>query len=127
MVLDQHYSFNNDNLQAIIELLYIRVVGNMTKKFQRKIENFTCEHCGAEVVGNGYTDHCPVCLWGKHVDINPGDRAAECGGAMEPIGMESKNNVLRIKYRCRECGHEFTVKAAIDDNMDAMIKISNSY
>ena len=26
--------------------------------------------------GNGYTNHCPKCLWSKHVDINPGDRGA---------------------------------------------------
>lgn len=99
----------------------------MSKKFQRKIENFVCEHCGAEVVGNGYTDHCPVCLWGKHVDVNPGDRAADCGGAMELVGVEEVGGIYRISYRCQKCSHEFTVKAAADDNVDAMIKISNSY
>ncbi|MFN2146641.1 MAG: RNHCP domain-containing protein, partial [Anaerolineales bacterium] len=36
-------------------------------KFQRRIEYFICEHCGAEVSGVGFTNHCPVCLWSKHV------------------------------------------------------------
>jgi len=44
------------------------------KKFQKRIENFTCEKCGLFVKGTGYTDHCPNCLWSKHMDINPGDR-----------------------------------------------------
>lgn len=22
-----------------------------------------CEHCSAEVLGTGYTNHCPKCLW----------------------------------------------------------------
>src|SRR3990167_4839651 len=55
------------------------------KKFQRKIEDFVCENCGCGVKGDGYTNHCPKCLWGKHVDVNPGDREEECGGMMKPI------------------------------------------
>ena len=52
------------------------------KKFIKVKEDFVCEHCGAEVKGDGYTNHCPKCLWSKHVDVHPGDRAAECGGMM---------------------------------------------
>jgi Zn finger protein HypA/HybF involved in hydrogenase expression len=48
--------------------------------FKRTIEDFTCEHCGEQVTGNGFTNHCPQCLWSKHVDIDPGDRLALCGG-----------------------------------------------
>jgi len=96
----------------------------MTKKFQRTIENFICENCGAEVIGNGYTDHCPKCLWGKHVDVNPGDRAADCGGSMEPVGVSYKKKEIRIEYQCQECGHQFTVKMAKNDNMDATVELS---
>ena len=56
--------------------------------FQKKIENFTCGDCGAKVKGNGYTNHCPVCLWSKHVDVNPGDRQNICGGMMRPVAVE---------------------------------------
>ena len=51
-------------------------------RFTRVVEDFTCGQCGAAVTGDGYTNHCPLCLWSRHVDINPGDRAAECGGLM---------------------------------------------
>ena len=40
-------------------------------KFKRKKENFVCENCGAEVKGDGFTNHCPKCLYSKHVDIFP--------------------------------------------------------
>ena len=93
----------------------------MAKRFQRKKENFVCENCGAKVIGNGYTDHCPVCLYSKHVDINPGDRAATCNGLMEPIGIEIKSGQTRIIYQCLNCGYNHTVKVASDDNQDKVI------
>jgi len=94
------------------------------KKFQRRKENFICEECGTFVKGNGYTDHCPVCLWSKHVDINPGDRKNKCGGLMEPIGLEIKNGEYIICYRCIKCGYEHRVKASSNDNFEMLIKLS---
>ena len=64
----------------------------MSKKFQRNIENFRCEHCEAFVIGDGYTNHCPQCLWSKHVDINPGDREELCNGMMKPVGVIKKSD-----------------------------------
>lgn len=71
--------------------------------FKRTIEDFTCEHCKAKVKGNGYTNHCPKCLWSKHADINPGDRAAVCGGAMEPIAVSIRRGEQVIVHRCVLC------------------------
>ncbi len=93
------------------------------KRFQKKIEDFTCEHCGAIVKGKGYTDHCPKCLWSKHVDINPGDRKSECKGLMEPIGVEIKNKKYIINYRCIKCGYEHRVKSTPDDNFDEILSL----
>ncbi len=95
----------------------------MTKKFQRKIEEFTCNVCNRRVKGNGYTDHCPECLWGKHVDINPGDRKAKCHGAMKPIDFEEKSGQIRLKYQCQKCSHIFWVKTGSGDNYEKIINI----
>lgn len=92
--------------------------------FTRKIEDFTCEYCGAQVTGDGYTDHCPQCLWGKHVDVLPGDRAADCGGAMEPMAIEGTTPKYRIRYRCQKCGYSFTVKVDDHDDPAAIIAIA---
>lgn len=98
----------------------------MPKKcFQRTIENFTCERCGRRVAGNGYTNHCPQCLWSKHVDENPGDRAETCGGMMEPVGIEVKEEKYVIAHKCIRCGLEKKNKASEDDNMNEIIKLSS--
>lgn len=95
-----------------------------SKKFQRKIEDFACENCGSKTKGSGYTDHCFNCLWSKHVDINPGDRAAKCGGLMEPIGVEVKGGESIIYYKCQQCGFEHRVKAVSGDNFEAILKLT---
>eukprot|EP00930_Biecheleria_cincta_P008824 TRINITY_DN110405_c0_g1_i1.p1 TRINITY_DN110405_c0_g1~~TRINITY_DN110405_c0_g1_i1.p1 ORF type:complete len:249 (+),score=31.77 TRINITY_DN110405_c0_g1_i1:47-748(+) len=95
-----------------------------TKTFQRRQEDFTCEHCGFLEHGNGYTNHCSQCLWSKHVDINPGDRAADCGGLMAPIGIDTKSGDYRILQRCGSCGHERWNKRQDQDNFDTLLEIS---
>lgn len=95
-----------------------------TKKFQRKKEDFICERCGQKVEGSGYTNHCPKCLWSKHVDINPGDRQLSCRGMMEPMGVELKKGEYVIVHKCVRCGFEKKNKAAKDDDFDVLIKLS---
>ena len=95
------------------------------KRFQKRIEDFVCEHCGAKTKGGGYTDHCPKCLWSMHVDLNPGDRQSDCGGLMEPVSAETKDGGYIIYYRCLKCGLKHRVKAAPSDNLDEILKIIN--
>ena len=95
----------------------------MAKKFTRKIEDFKCENCGETVKGSGYTNHCPACLWSKHVDINPGDRKCECKGLMEPINILQKDGEYVILHKCKVCGFERKNKFQEGDNFDTIIKI----
>jgi hypothetical protein len=95
----------------------------MTKKFQRKIENFTCAHCGAAVVGDGYTNHCPHCLFSRHVDINPGDRAAPCGGLMRPVGFEQVKGEWRILHECQICGFARPNRLHRDDDQAKVLSL----
>jgi|TARA_Y100000031_G_C8252241_1_gene401098 hypothetical protein len=97
------------------------------KKFQRRIEDFDCEKCGRKVKGKGYADHCPECLWSKHVDVNPGDRKSECGGSMEPIGLEIKSDKYIIHYHCAKCGLKHRVRSAPDDNFDTLTKVMSGH
>ena len=95
------------------------------KNFIRKKEDFVCGNCGQTVVGNGYTDHCPKCLWGKHVDEEiPGDRASDCGGLMEPIGVEYKAGEFRLHHKCTKCRHDFWVKTVETDDRELLIKLA---
>lgn len=97
------------------------------KKFNMIDNEFICEVCGKKVNKLNYTarDHCPYCLHSKHVDINPGDRAEKCHGILEPIGVEiSSKKGYVIVFKCKKCGAIRKNKAAKDDNMDLIIKLS---
>ncbi len=96
----------------------------MTKKFTRRKEDFVCEHCNSKVSGNGYTNHCPHCLYSKHVDINPGDRAETCCGLMKPTDVNQKAGEYIITHKCIKCGHTRPNKTAPNDNFDEIVKLS---
>jgi hypothetical protein len=96
----------------------------MGRKFTKCRENFVCEHCGMDVVGNGYTNHCPFCLYSKHVDINPGDRSNKCEGLMKPVLIESKGgNSVIVVQKCLKCGVVKRIRAADNDSFDVVVAI----
>ncbi len=99
----------------------------MTTKFQRTVEDFTCEHCGTKVIGTGYTNHCPKCLWSKHVDVNPGDRGEACNGMMEPLRIEHEKKRQVVVHRCQRCGVERknTIDAA--DDRETVLAVAKSW
>ena len=94
------------------------------KNFIKVKEDFTCEHCGYHVIGTGYTDHCPQCLFGKHVDlVIPGDRLAICRGLLEPIGLQTVNGKQQIIFRCQTCKQIKYCKVAPNDNQDILVSL----
>ncbi|HEV3245314.1 MAG TPA: RNHCP domain-containing protein [Candidatus Paceibacterota bacterium] len=93
--------------------------------FTRTREDFVCAHCGAQVEGTGYTNHCPKCLWSRHVDVDPGDRAAECGGMMEPVALEGSTPNYRIVHRCLSCAIIRRVDASSSDDGEVLLALSS--
>ncbi len=96
------------------------------KRFTKKVENFICENCGFEVIGNGYTNHCPKCLYSKHVDINPGDRLCGCNGIMKPVDILQKNGEFVILHKCQKCGFERKNKVNENDDYKKIIEIASN-
>lgn len=96
------------------------------KKFTKLDENFICENCNKLVSKLQYSsrDHCPFCLYSKHVDINPGDRDNPCHGLLEPIGIEKFKNSFKILYKCKKCNEYHKNIMAIDDNYNEIINLS---
>lgn len=92
--------------------------------FRRNVEDFVCEHCGAFVKGDGYTNHCPKCLWSKHVDVDPGDRSAACAGMMEPVSVEGASPDYVIVHACERCGFKRRNKVQAHDEPAAIIALA---
>lgn len=90
---------------------------------------FTCGHCGGPVPyaadGTRQRNHCPQCLWSVHLDVRPGDRAAGCGGAMEPIAVWARpGGEWALVHRCEQCGVVRTNRIAGDDNEAALMRLA---
>ena len=105
------------------------------RKFTAQGRNtpFTCLNCGFEVppiAGSGCRNHCPRCLHSLHVDVNPGDRASDCGGLLVPIGVtNSGRKGWVVVSRCDSCGMIRRNKAALDDanepdNFELILELS---
>ena len=102
------------------------------KRFAKNDSGFVCENCKREVAPLGYSsrNHCPFCLWSLHLDENPGDRAADCGGDMEPIRVapDARRGYV-IFHKCVKCGAESCCRAAHEakvqpDNLKLLIRLT---
>ena len=98
----------------------------MSQTFQKHAEDFICEHCGQAVKGSGYTNHCPACLWSKHVDKFPGDRAEKCGGMMKPIKIEMEKGEFILSNQCVVCEYIKRNKTAREDDINVILSKSKS-
>ena len=98
------------------------------KKFTMIDEPFICENCQKNVSKLNYTarDHCPFCLYSKHVDILPGDRKNPCQGLLKPINIEKHKNTYKIIYKCLKCNQIHKNIMANDDNFDIIITLSRN-
>ena len=96
------------------------------KKFSKLDEEFVCEKCGKKVEKLNYTarDHCPFCLYSKHVDINPGDRMNKCKGLLKPTGIEKFKDTFKILYECEKCKKLHKNIIASDDDINLIIDLS---
>lgn len=59
------------------------------------------------------------------MDVNPGDRAALCGGMMEPVALEGSTDEYTIVHQCVVCKKMHRNKQAAEDNLEMLIGIAN--
>lgn len=103
-------------------------------------KQFRCCNCGAivstdrELAGVNNRNHCPNCLWSKHVDeFKAGDRRSVCGARMRPIGLMVKKvhkkytvsgqGELMLIHTCSSCGKISINRIASDDSSGALISL----
>lgn len=92
-------------------------------------DSFECKVCGRfmipEGAGTDHRNHCSNCLCSLHVDDEPGDRASDCGGIMDPVAVWTRNNgEWAIIHRCRRCGKLSSNRVAADDNPMKLMSIA---
>ncbi len=92
-------------------------------------EGFVCRVCGEKVLpggaGSAHRNHCPNCLCSLHLDNEPGDRASDCGGVMEPIAVWVRNDgEWAIIHRCKKCGKLSSNRVLADDNPLKLMSIA---
>jgi len=92
--------------------------------FIKNKEDFICEKCGHKVEGTGYTNHCPKCLYSKHVDVHPGDRAHDCCGLMKPSGVDKRGPEHILIHKCLNCGEEKSCKTSDNDDFEKIIEVA---
>ena len=81
--------------------------------------------CTPESAGSDHRNHCPNCLSSLHVDIEPGDRASDCGGIMEPVAVwVRRGGEWAIIHRCKRCGALSSNRVAADDNPMKLMSIA---
>lgn len=75
--------------------------------------------------GTKHRNHCPRCLWSKHLDEEPGDRRCACQGAMAPIAIEVRQDgEWALVHRCSECGVLRTNRIAGDDQERSLLALA---
>jgi RNHCP domain-containing protein len=94
-----------------------------------KQSSFRCRRCGLDVSltapGTAHRNHCPNCLWSRHLDETPGDRQAECGSSMEPIAISVREGgEWVLVHRCTGCGELGLNRTAGDDNPLMLLRLA---
>ncbi len=90
---------------------------------------FTCAHCrrpvAPDTAGSRHRNHCPHCLHSLHLDEKPGDRAACCGGVMDPVTVWVRGRgEWALVHRCRTCGRLSSNRIAGDDNEALLLSLA---
>lgn len=99
------------------------------KRFAGRGEEFRCRHCrqfvGRLPSGGRHRNHCPYCLYSRHVDgARPGDRASDCGASMAPVAAFSRRNGEHVVvHRCLGCGFERHNRIAADDDFAMVMRL----
>ena len=92
--------------------------------------SFRCGYCRLDVsmdaLGTAHRNHCPNCLWSRHLDDDtPGDRDARCGALMEPIAITVRGDgEWVLVHRCRSCDELHLNRSAGDDNPLILLRLA---
>jgi hypothetical protein len=90
--------------------------------------------CAPDAAGVQNRNHCPGCLWSRHLDWrSAGDRLSICRAAMRPIGLTTKrgrnkyarerDGELMLIHQCTACETVVINRIAADDSAVAILAL----
>ncbi len=90
---------------------------------------FSCIQCGFPVptaaAGTRHRNHCPRCLYSRHLDVRPGDRRCPCRGTMRPVALWLRDDgEWALIHRCERCGTLSSNRVAGDDDPVALAALA---
>jgi hypothetical protein len=117
--------------------------GKFTRGGRQQEQGFRCLHChllvSTDSIFSGVRNrnHCPYCLWSRHVDSSQaGDRLATCQAQMKPIGLTFKSTrkkygidrygELMLIHLCAGCGKVSINRIAADDAAEMILGVYQS-
>lgn len=92
-------------------------------------DDFRCRHCrlmvGVLPSGGRHRNHCPYCLYSRHLDERrPGDRASDCGASMPPVAAYTRRNgEWVLVHECGGCGVQRYNRIAADDDFELVLRL----
>jgi len=113
----------------------------MSRLYSQTFGDFKCAYCGHIVSsthwlsGVNNRNHCPYCLWSRHVDLYAaGDRLSACKASMQPIALTTKRSrnkyasgrgELMLVHLCTGCRDVSINRIAADDDADMLLEVFN--
>ncbi|MCA9278656.1 MAG: RNHCP domain-containing protein [Phycisphaeraceae bacterium] len=100
-----------------------------SRKRPNESDGFTCikckNHISGYASGTQHRNHCPLCLWSRHLDEHPGDRRSVCRSSMQPIAIEVRDNgEWAIVHRCTGCNVLRANRIAGDDHILTLLALA---
>lgn len=106
---------------------------------QTEEDGFKCVHCSTFVSAATFLsgvqnrNHCPYCLWSRHLDLRKaGDRLSACKAGMSPVGLSlkttqkkygSRYSELMIIHACEGCEKIDINRIASDDVAEHLLEV----
>jgi hypothetical protein len=111
----------------------------MTRYFDIN-SDFECIQCrnyvstGYMLAGVNNRNHCPYCLWSRHLDLfSAGDRMSACKAAMRPVGLTMKRSRKKyaaasggefmLVHNCTRCQRISINRIAADDVSSVILEV----
>lgn len=120
---------SHEDLEDYEDERQARIAARSKPRYPQSEEMFKCRHCHRFVCplpsGGHHRNHCPFCLYSRHVDERKsGDRLSACGASMEPVGyFQRPNGEYVVVHHCMGCDEERFNRIAADDAFDFVLSL----